>query len=147
VTPSFLLAQAGDLGEGSIDNLVLRPAVHRLVGILVLVSLAAAGIWLGRLVAKGLPYDTAARWLTGVAQGVLMVQALLGIKLLDQGQGFNQLYIHYLGGLAPLGIYIVLCWIPISDPKTRARVVLAGTLAGLFAAAMAFVIGQAFVNR
>ena len=40
----------------------------------------------------------------------LVIQALLGIKLLDQGSGFGQLYIHYIGGLLPVGLFIVAGW-------------------------------------
>lgn len=140
------IAQAANLGKGSLDNLIVAPGVHRSVGILVLVSLLAATAWAGWLAVTKRPWDRTATVLMAVSQLVLMAQALLGIKLLDQGMGIFQLYIHYLGGLVPLGLYLVLGWFPFKDPVIRARVVSIAMAVGLVSAGMAFVIGQAFVN-
>ena len=88
-----------------------------------------------------------ARVLLLVAQITLMVQALIGIKLLDQGLGQLQLYIHYVGGLAPLLFLVLTYWFPATDPhrQTRYRAV-AASMAFVFAF-MAFTIGEAYVYR
>ena len=142
-----LLAVDGPYGDGTIDNLVLRPAVHRTSGAIVLVAMLAASLYLLRLARRGRRVDRTGRILLAGAQVSLMVQALLGIKLLDQNMGSNQLYIHYIGGLLPLGFFLVAGWFGRSDSPTRTRWLAGLTAAGLASAAMAFFIGQAYVNR
>jgi hypothetical protein len=82
-----------------------------------------------------------------VTQVVLMVQALLGIKLLDQGSGTVQLYIHYLGGLGPLLFFMLMYWFPTRDGVKHSRIaaLVAGT-AFVFAF-MAFTIGSMYSNQ
>lgn len=142
-----LLAADGPYGDGTIDNLVLRPAVHRTSGMIVLVAMVAATVHLGRLALAGKRLDRTGRILLAVAQLTLMVQALLGIKLLDQNMGSNQLYIHYVGGLMPLGFFLAASWFGRSDSPTRTRWLAALTAVGMLSAGMAFFIGQAYVNR
>lgn len=142
-----VLAADGPYGDGTIDNLVLRPAVHRTSGIIVLVAMVAATVHLGRLALAGKRIDRTGRILLAVAQLTLMVQALLGIKLLDQNMGSNQLYIHYIGGLMPLGFFLAAGWFGRSDSATRTRWLAALTAVGMVSAAMAFFIGRAYVNR
>lgn len=143
-----ILAQQGDdLGGGVIDNLIVAPWVHRLNGGLAVATLLAAAAWLTRLALRRAPFDRTGQVLVGSSQVFLMVQALLGIKLLDQGMGVVQLYIHYVGGLLPLGLFLVLGWVRFADPVRRARVLAVAVDVSLVAAVMAFAIGQAYVNR
>ena len=46
---------------------------------------------------------------------------MVGIKLHDQGLGVLQLYIHYLGGLAPLAFCLIFYWFPTPDPIAQSR--------------------------
>lgn len=114
-----LAATDGPLGRGAIDNLVLPPTVHRHFGELVVTLVAVTVIWLVVLAIRKRPIDRTAKVLIIVSDASLMVQALIGIKLLDQMAGMNQLYIHYVGGLLPLGLFVIASWIPFVDPNVR----------------------------
>jgi len=53
-----------------------------------------------------------------------MLQAAVGIKLLDQGMGVVQKYVHYLGGLGSVGLLMLFYWLPKRTrrtPPTRRR--------------------------
>jgi len=144
---SPLLASDGPMGRGAIDNYVISPDLHMWVGIAVLTALAVTTIWVARLALTRRPVERGAVVLVVVTELVLMAQALLGIKLLDQGSGFNQLYIHYLGGLIPLGLFMLAGW---TGWRRLGRSALPLALlvgAGSASAAMAFAIGRAFVNQ
>lgn len=143
---SLIAQQSGDLGGGKIDNFIVSPSVHRLNGGLVVASLLVAAVWLTVLAVKRRPFDRRAQVLVSVSQVFLMIQALLGIKLLDQGMGVVQLYIHYVGGMIPLGFYLIVGWIRFIDPVRRARVLAVLVDIGLVSAVMAYLIGQAYVN-
>lgn len=144
---SLLAQQGGDLGGGTIDNVIISPSIHRLNGSLVVISLLAGAIWLTRLAIRRQPFDRIAYGLVIASQVFLVIQALLGIKLLDQGMGVVQLYIHYVGGLLPIGFFLVLGWIRFDDPVRRARILAVVIDISLVAATMAYLIGQAYVNR
>lgn len=140
---SALLAQQ----DGKLDNIIIESSVHVVVGSLVLLSLAACTFWLVRRAMAGETVDSTGKALIGVTQAVLTVQILLGIKLLDQGQGWNQLYIHYIGGLVPMGAFVVGGWWIRGETPKQTRI-LAGLVAlGLLSAVMAFTIGQSYANR
>lgn len=142
-----LLASDGPMGRGAIDNYVISPDLHRWVGLTVLVALAATTVWVARLAVTRRPVERGAVALIVVTELVLMAQALLGIKLLDQGSGFNQLYIHYIGGLTPLGLFMLAGWTGWRRIGRSAVPLAALVLAGTASAVMAFVIGQQFVNQ
>ena len=144
---SLLLATDSPLGDGVIDNYVIDSSVHVIGGVVVLVAMVATAAYLTRLAVKGLPLDRASRVLLASAQVSLAAQALLGIKLLDQGQGIVQLYIHYIGGLLPLGLFIAAGWFAWRDEVLHVRVMATLTVVGLLSATMAFTIGQAYANR
>jgi heme A synthase len=114
-----LLAADGPYGRGRIDNLVLPPVVHKRFGELVVTAVAVTVIWLIVLAVRKRPIDRTAKILIVVSNVTLMIQALIGIKLLDQLSGANQLYIHYIGGLIPLGLFVIASWIPFLDPNVR----------------------------
>jgi len=142
-----VLAQDSTLGDGKIDNWIIDSSVHVTVGVLVLLSLTASAAWLARLAWQKARLDHTGRWLIGITQVVLTVQILLGIKLLDQNQGFNQLYIHYIGGLVPMGAFLVGGWWVRGETPQRTRLLAVLVAVGWFSAVMAFFIGRAYVNR
>jgi hypothetical protein len=129
-----------------IDRIMIPASVHMTVGMLVLVATLAAtivSIWHARRrIAR-------TRWANAVliaAQVILMAQALIGIKLLDQGAGVLQLYIHYLGGLAPLLFFFMLYWFPLRDTRKQGWAMITVTAGAFVFALMTFAIGQAFVR-
>jgi hypothetical protein len=142
-----VLAQDRGLDDGRIDNWIIDSSVHVTIGLLVLVTMTAAVLWTGRLALAGRALDRPGRVLLGVTQVVLALQVLLGIKLLDQGQGIQQLYIHYVGGLIPLAAFLVGGWWVRPDTAGRNRVLAVLLLIGWLSALMAFFIGRAYVNR
>lgn len=139
--------QGGSLGGGRIDNFIISPSVHQLNGALAVAALLATAVWLTLRAVRRQPFDRTSQVLVAASQVFLMIQALLGIKLLDQGMGVVQLYIHYIGGLLPLGFFLVLGWIRFADPVRRARVLAAVVDVSLVSATMAYLIGEAYVNR
>jgi hypothetical protein len=142
-----VLAQDSSLGDGKIDNWIIDSSVHVTVGVLAVLSLTASAVWLTRLAWRGATLDHTGRWLIGITQVVLTVQILIGIKLLDQNQGFNQIYIHYIGGLVPMGAFLVGGWWVRGETPQRTRVLAVLVAIGWFSAVMAFFIGRAYVNR
>lgn len=132
--------------EGVIDNIFVSPAVHEAMGGIVLLTMLVATGWTAWLARAGRPLEGGVRISLVVAQIALMVQALIGIKLLDQGLGVAQLYIHYVGGLIPLGLFMAAGWVAWRDPITRTRVTALLSAAGLLSAGMAFLIGRAYVQ-
>ncbi len=142
-----VLARSSDLGDGRIDNWIIDASVHVTVGVLVLVTMTFAAGWILRLAIAGALLDRTAGWALAVAQVVLGVQILLGIKLLDQGQGIGQLYIHYVGGLLPMGAFLAGGWFARGQTPRSTRVLAVLVTIGWLSATMAFVIGRAYVNR
>ncbi|MBK5224713.1 MAG: hypothetical protein JJE52_17940 [Acidimicrobiia bacterium] len=147
LTAAVLLAADSPLGDGAIDNYIIDSAVHVTNGVIVLLAMVATTVYLIRLALKGKPVDRLARVLLAVAQISLAIQALLGIKLLDQGMGVVQLFIHYIGGLAPLGLFIAAGWFAWRDRVRHTRVLAVLATVGLLSAGMAFTIGQEYANR
>ncbi len=135
------------IGDGRIDNIIIDRSAHLVSGAVVLITMTVA---LAAVVRHAIRNEAVARptqFALAAAQVSLTVQLLLGIKLLDQGQGIVQLYIHYVGGLIPLGVFLVGGWLARGDSGRSSRI-LAGLLAvGYLSAFMAFVIGRAYVNR
>jgi heme A synthase len=129
-----------------IDRIIVPASAHVTVGMLTLVltlTTAAVALW------HAWRKRERTRWMNGlliVVQLVLMVQALIGIKLLDQGAGPLQLYIHYVGGLAPLLFFSILYWLPPRDVRRQGWALSAVTVGAFVFALMAFTIGQAFVR-
>jgi len=96
---------------------------------------------------RGIAVSTKARISIIVAQLALMFQALIGVKLLDQGAGVLQLYVHYLGGLAPLGFFLAASWWPIENKRLQARILTAATIGAFLFSFMSFTIGRSYVRR
>ncbi len=143
-----LLAGSGPngLGDGRIDNVIVDRSVHLGVGIVVVVAMLLATALVVRHAWRGEPIGTAARLALAGAQVVLAVQMLIGIKLLDQGQGIVQLYIHYVGGLLPLGLFLVAGWMARGEDGRSARILAGLLIVGSLSAIMAFTIGRSYAN-
>lgn len=129
-----------------IDSIIVPSSIHLTLGIFVLASNALVLLISGWLAYKRQPLN---RWVSAtfiLFQLVLMVQVLLGIKLLDQGLGILQLYIHYLGGLAPLFFCLLFYWIsPGKDLIVRNRWVLIVSALALFFTLLTFTVGRIYV--
>ena len=109
-----------------------------------LFSTLVALLWSGWRAVRNQPLGLFGNAVFIVCQAVLMIQALIGIKLLDQGLGILQLYIHYLGGLAPLAFFLVYYWLPVRLRQARWTGMLVSGASLLFAS-MAFFIGRSYV--
>lgn len=143
--PAAVLAVAVEQ-EGVIDNIFVSPRVHEATGGLVVLAMLVTTGWVARLALANRPIEGGARVSLVVTQILLMVQALIGIKLLDQGLGVLQLYIHYVGGLIPLGLFVAAGWVSWRDPAVRTRAIAVLSVIGTLSAGMAFVIGRAYVQ-
>lgn len=142
----LLLATESPLGDGRIDNWIIPSSVHVWLGIVVMATMTAAAGWVGWLAFRGKTLDRAGRVVIAVAQVVLGLQVLLGIKLLDQGQGIVQLYIHYVGGLIPMGAFLVGGWWVRGETPRSNRVLATLIAVGWLSAIMAFTIGRQYAN-
>lgn len=81
-----------------IDSIAVSPTVHLMTGTLTLLASILALGMTGWAVWQKRPFTAPIHASFIVFQLALMLQALVGIKLLDQGFGPLQLYIHYVGG-------------------------------------------------
>ena len=128
-----------------LDKIFISPEIHMLVGSLVVLTTLLSMLLAGWLAWKTRETPNWGRGTYILTQVVLMIQALIGIKLLDQGLGTLQLYIHYVGGLAPLFFFMLVYWFPARNLKRRNwAMVAAASMAFLFAF-MSFGIGQLYV--
>ncbi|MFT7598814.1 MAG: hypothetical protein ACI8TP_001738 [Acidimicrobiales bacterium] len=144
---SFVLSAQNELGEGRIDNLILDRSVHLGTGVVVLIVMTIATALVVRHAVANEPISSAGKWSIAAAQIALAVQVLIGIKLLDQGQGISQLYIHYVGGLVPMGVFLAGGWLARGDTGRSTRIFAALLAVGYVSVLMAFFIGRAYVNR
>lgn len=142
----MILGQIDDIGEGVIDNIIVSSSVHLTVGIFVVIAMTAATGSVAWHAVKNEAVSVMTQVLLAVAALVLAIQVLLGIKLLDQGQGIFQLYIHYVGGLIPLGAFAAAGWFARGDSGRSSRWLALLLAVGWFSAIMAFTIGRAYVN-
>ncbi|GGL70806.1 hypothetical protein GCM10010840_06190 [Deinococcus aerolatus] len=138
------------------DEIVIQPAIHNAVGgIVVLAAIVTVMLnWRGLLKLRGVGADAAAPpslsgWQNAALialQIALMVQALIGIKLLDQGLGTVQKYVHYLGGLGALGLVMLYYWLPKRDARDSSIKALGLTVASLAFVLMTFIIGGLYAR-
>ena len=134
------------IGEGRLDNVIVDRSVHLGVGVAVMVAMVAATALVLHHAWRREPIGRAAGAALVMAQLVLALQMLIGIKLLDQGQGIVQLYIHYVGGLLPLGLFLVAGWLARGDSERSTRLLAALLVVGSLSAVMAFTIGRSYAN-
>lgn len=137
---------ASNVGEGRIDNIIIDSSVHLYAGAVVLVALVVSVTLVGMHAVRNERLGRAAQWSLAAAQASLIVQVLIGIKLLDQGQGIVQLYIHYVGGLIPLGAFLAGGWFARGDSGKSSRILAALMAVGVLSAFMAFFIGRAYAG-
>src|SRR5690606_3168943 len=127
-----------------IDSIIVSPNIHMMIGGIVLLAsllnltVTSVAVWKEKRVTRLVQASQI------VFQLSLMVQILIGIKLLDQGLGPLQLFIHYLGGLAPLGFYLIYYWFPVADELKKSRVALGVTLLSVIFVIMTFTIGSMY---
>ncbi len=129
-----------------IDRIIIPPSLHRGFGELVMLTLLVTTLFLLYLAWRKQPMNGGARTLTILSQVVLMGQALLGIKLLDQGMGTIQLYIHYLGGLGPLLFFLLLYWFPSRNAIRQTRWAALAAGSGFVFAILAYTIGGLYAR-
>ncbi len=129
-----------------IDRIIIPPSLHRGFGELVMLTTLVTALFLIYLVWQRRSMNGGAKALTILTQLVLMGQALLGIKLLDQGMGTIQLYIHYLGGLGPLLFFLLLYWFPSRDAIRQTRWTALAAAGAFIFALMAYTIGGMYAR-
>lgn len=140
------MATSNGLGDGRIDNIIVDTSVHLTVGVIAVAAMVVTTVLVARHALRAEPIGRPAGVSLVVAQLVLTAQLLLGIKLLDQGQGIVQLYIHYVGGMLPLGAFLVGGWFARGDDARSSRILAALLTLGSLSAIMAFTIGRAYAN-
>lgn len=127
-----------------IDSIWVPPSVHVWSGIVVLIATFAAAIFASVHGIRNRRLSATAQAVFIIAQVSLIIQAVIGIKLLDQGLGPLQLFIHYLGGLGPLLFFLMYYWLPEARRKRRWAPLWVTGSAFVFAV-MAFGIGYTYV--
>jgi len=127
------------------DDLFVSPAVHMMVGAVVLLTGLAAMVVAVRAAMKRQPAGRNGNLLFVLFQLALMVQVLIGIKLLDQGLGPLQLFVHYLGGLAPMGFVLLYYWLRPAGGVGQGRRAAVVTVASFVFVLMTFTIGSMYV--
>lgn len=126
-----------------IDSIWVPSSVHFVVGTLVIVTTLAS---LVVAAVHGIRNRTLPRLAAGlfiVTQLVIATQLLIGIKLLDQGLGPAQLFVHYLGGTGTLFFYLLFYWLPRRSREGRWTATWLTGFAFLFAF-MSFTIGEMY---
>lgn len=127
-----------------IDSIILNSSVHIWTGSFVLISVLFATIVSLFYAIKHKAHDKLFHFSLIMAQISIVVQVLIGIKLLDQGLGILQLYIHYIGGIGAIFFLILYYWLP---EKIRASRWLGFglTMSSFLFALQTFVIGSIYV--
>lgn len=127
------------------DEFIIQPALHSAVGGVTLLTAIVASIILWR----GASQKTFGRVQQAsliALQILLMLQAAVGIKLLDQGMGVIQKYVHYLGGLGAIGLLMLFYWLPKHGEADTAKKAAWLSSASLLFVVMTFFIGQMYVK-
>lgn len=128
-----------------IDSIFVSPMVHLTVGTITLIASTLLLAVSGWATWKKRPFTRKHHAIMILFQLSVMLQALVGIKLLDQGLGPRQLYIHYLGGLAPLAFVLFFYWFPATDAVARSRRAATVSILSFLFVLMTFVIGSVYV--
>lgn len=129
-----------------IDSIAVSPTVHLMTGTLTLLASILALGMTGWAVWQKRPFTLPIHASFIVFQLALMLQALVGIKLLDQGFGPLQLYIHYVGGLAPLAFCLFFYWLPVpGDGTAQTRRAAVGSGLSLVFVLITFAAGSMYM--
>ncbi len=136
------LQKSTQKGKNMIDSIIVSPMTHMIVGTVVLLSNLLFLIVIGRSAWKKHAISSIGKASFILFQVVLSVQILIGIKLLDQGLGVLQLYIHYLGGLAPLGFSLLFYWLPIKSDPVQSRRLATVAVASFLFVFLTFAVGS-----
>lgn len=142
----MLVLADSHLGDGNIDNFIISSSVHFWTGAAVLLTMTVLAALVLRHAAKNEPINAMTKTALLLATAALAAQILLGIKLLDQGQGISQLYIHYVGGMIPMGAFLAAGWFARGDTGRSTRALAVLIAVGYVSAIMAFFIGRSFAN-
>lgn len=129
-----------------IDDIALSPTVHVVIGILVMVTTLAATLVTGVLAWRRTGITPLGHWVMVAAQVVLIIQILIGVKLLDQGRGVLQLYIHYVGGLGAFFFFLLYYWFQPKTPTRQGWLAFAMSFLAFLFAIQAYFIGQAYAG-
>lgn len=125
-----------------IDSIIVSPVTHMIVGTAVLLTNLLFLFTVSYLAWKKHAPSPFAKATFILFQLALIVQTLIGIKLLDQGLGVLQLYIHYLGGLAPLAFCLVYYWLPTRGALRQGRNLAIVALTSFLFVFLTFVVGS-----
>jgi heme A synthase len=128
-----------------LERLVVPTSWHVSLGVLTLVMTTLTALFLAALVWRRRPVGRLGDALLIGTQVVLMAQVVLGVKLLDQGFGFRQNFVHYLGGLGTLLFFLVLYWLPRGRGLAWSRAAFGLALGAMSFAYMSFFIGRWYV--
>lgn len=126
----------------NISNMNISPAIHMGTGTLVLMTGLISFVVAGWLARKKQPLTSPAFGMFIATQLTLMLQILVGVKLLDQGFGPLQGYGHYLGGMAPMVFFLAFYWLRTNDKLKETRLATAVTGAVFLFVFMTFAIGS-----
>ncbi|MBI9046689.1 MAG: TIGR03987 family protein [Anaerolineaceae bacterium] len=112
----------------TLESLIVSPEIHVSVGGFVLITSLVSFLTAGWLTWKKKPLRSLVSKIFIGTQILVMLQILVGIKLLDQGFGPLQSFGHYLSGIAPIASFMLFYWIRRTDKLSQTR--LAATITG-----------------
>jgi len=127
-----------------IDEIWVSPSIHFWVGWGVVITTLLSLIYTLVCAIRNISINRTLFSVLLLAQLSLMLQIMIGIKLLDQGLGPLQLYIHYVGGVGSFFFYLLFYWLPENIKQKRWTAFTLCSLGFLFAL-MAFTIGSSYV--
>ena len=127
-----------------IDAMIVPTIVHLSIGTLVLISSLVALFVTVRAAWRKAPFSRGMHLIFILFQVMVMLQILIGIKLLDQGLGPLQLYIHYLGGAAPIAFALLFYWFPGQNDVVKSRRAAVVTVLSFLFVFMTFTIGSMY---
>ena len=129
-----------------LDAVIVPPQVHVGVGVLVMIAALAAVVVTGLQVRKGQGSNRTTRLVFIAAQLALMLQILIGVKLLDQGFGAVQLFIHYVGGLGAFFFFLLYYWLKPNNVRTEGRLAFGMSVLAFLFVLQTYFIGQSFAS-
>lgn len=127
------------------DEIIISPALHQVVGGVVLLGALVAMFLTWRGFRAG-QYARAQHLGVSLFQLALMLQALIGVKLLDQGMGVMQKYVHYLGGFGAIGLLMLIYWLPQRHGQVQPARAAILTAAALVFSVLSFTIGGLYAR-